>query len=181
MPDRLIHLRSLSIACVLLVAGVGLYASWHGAQDPGTAVDRANDGTAWTAPDDDDQASDMWQPVSPNVWGGPPLIAIERRVEIRLASDRISMGPTDNAISLDEGTTPDATVDQIESGLHSIIQNWGAPPPNFYWLPTLRFVVEPAGTNAYERIRGAVERKCDVTSLTTFIRDDTTSDDALSQ
>jgi hypothetical protein len=181
MSDRFVYLRSLSISCVLLVAGVGLYASWDGSQDPATAVDRANDRAGWTSPDDDDQASDMWHPESPIVWGGPPLIGLERRVEIRLTSDRISMGPADDAISFDEGTSLDATVDLIGSGLHRIIGKWGAPPPKFYWLPTLRFVVQPAGVNAYERIRGAVERKCDVTSMTTFIRGETTSDDALSQ
>ncbi len=106
------------------------------------------------------------------MWPEQWLIGIERAVEIRVTSNRITVGPNDSAISFEDGAAPAAIADQIELGINNVVEDWGDPPQGFYWLPTLRYIVHPAATELYERFHSGIERKCGVTSRAAFVPDD---------
>jgi hypothetical protein len=175
--NRFLRRWLLSVVVAFLVAGVALYASWNGTQDPAITLSQDTERTPSTLPDHDDHSSKPAdeEPFTESVEHLPRTIGLERRIEIRVTADRVTIGSTEDEIangsaeckiSVDEDTTPDMMVDQIELGIDRIVESWGSPPSSFYWLPTLRYFVHPAGMEAYERIRGAVERKLDVTSST---------------
>src|SRR5262249_13203065 len=139
LHDRFLRRWLLSAAGAFLVAGVALYASWNGTQDPAATAGQDTERTPPTFPGHDDPSKNAADEelFTESVEHLPRTIGLERRIEIRVTADRVTIGSTADEIangsaeckiSVDENTTPDVMVDQIELGIGRIVESWGSPP-----------------------------------------------------
>ena len=44
-------------------------------------------------------------------------------------------------------------MDRLVHAVWQVMETWGIAERNGYWKPELRFVVEPGGQSAYQRVR----------------------------
>jgi hypothetical protein len=110
----------------------------------------------------------------PRLWGtARPKASIGsvRRLQIRVLSDRILIGSKDNVVYVGNGETVDEMINQVVVGIDRAADKWGEPPPDFYWSPTLRFVIYPGGDQYYERLHGLLERKWGLPSTMEYAPD----------
>ena len=114
-------------------------------------------------PDDDKQTGGArGRSNRPRLWGtarSKASIGLERKLQIRLMSDRILIGSKDNVVPVGNGETVEEMINQVVVGIDRAAERWGDPPTSYYWLPTVRFVIYPGGDLYYERLHGPLERK----------------------
>lgn len=90
-------------------------------------------------------------------WGysnGRATIGLERKIEIHSLPNRLLIGPHDSTIEVAEGESKDQLLNEVLRAIEGQAESWGRPPGNFYWIPTIRFVVYPGGNQHYERVNG---------------------------
>jgi hypothetical protein len=85
-------------------------------------------------------------------------IGLERKLEIRVCGDRALIGSADAAVDISPGEKPEELESRLVSAIERSAIEWGEPPANFYWIPSIRFVVDPGANANYERIRGLTRR-----------------------
>jgi hypothetical protein len=111
-------------------------------------------------------------------WGrshGRAGIGLERSLEIHSKADRLLIGPDDATIPVVQGDKTNDILQRVMTGIEQAAYTWEAPPANFYWLPTIKFVVYPGGSGYYERLRGPLE-KMGVNSTVQYAPAATTAD-----
>ena len=89
-------------------------------------------------------------------WGESSLhagIGFERELTVRVDANRVTVG-NQPAIAAGQGELPAERAERVAAAIDDEAQAWGRPPENFYWVPTLRFVVTPGGNRHSERLRG---------------------------
>ena len=84
-------------------------------------------------------------------------IGFEREITIRVQSDRLFIGKKFR-ILLKEDLTNDELTETLLDGIDAYARTWGRPPDSFYWVPVIRFAVDPAGVKQYERLHGPLAR-----------------------
>ncbi len=84
-------------------------------------------------------------------------IGFERETAIQISTDRIRVG-NQSEISVGIGETPEQLVQKVFAALDSHARTWGRPPQNFYWVPSVRFVIAPGGNQYYERLHGPLRK-----------------------
>lgn len=91
-------------------------------------------------------------------WGGSNTgqLGYERQVSMSVAADKMIIGDNEIEIVVEPNTTPDELVHSVLEGLDAHSQTWGAPPTRFYWVPFIKFNVQPGGDTNYERLHGAL-------------------------
>lgn len=90
-------------------------------------------------------------------WGyahGRATVGLEKTLEIHVYAKQILIGPDDAALRVGEGETRDQVVQRVLEEIERSTEGWGKPPNNFYWIPSLRFVIHPGGNQHYERLNG---------------------------
>jgi hypothetical protein len=61
------------------------------------------------------------------------------------------------AVPVGNGETIKEMINLVVMGIDRAVEKWGDPPSNFYWSPTIRFVIYPGGNQYYERLREPLE------------------------
>ncbi|MGE5192202.1 MAG: hypothetical protein ACM3U2_06825 [Deltaproteobacteria bacterium] len=105
--------------------------------------------------------------MGPRLWGRArprATIGLERKLEVRVLSDRILVGSKDVVVPVGKGETAEELLNHVVAGIDHAAEKWGEPPASFYWLPTVKFVVYPGGNQYYERLHEPLERQWGVTS-----------------
>ena len=74
-----------------------------------------------------------------------------------MQSDRLFIGKKFR-ILLKEDLTNDELTETLLDGIDAYARTWGRPPDSFYWVPVIRFAVDPAGVKQYERLHGPLAR-----------------------
>ena len=93
-------------------------------------------------------------------WGLSPRhagIGFERDVPVHLYANWIMVGEQ-SPIPVGRGESRDELVKYVLGSIDNHARSWGDPPRDFYWVPTLRYVVSPGGNQYLERIRGSLGR-----------------------
>ena len=95
-------------------------------------------------------------------WGnggrGRAGIGLDKPMEIHAKADRLLIGPNDATIPVGRGEKNEELTSQVLAGIERTAQTWGAPPPNYYWIPAVKWVVYPGGSQYYERLRRPLEK-----------------------
>jgi hypothetical protein len=87
------------------------------------------------------------------------LIGLERKIRIRVEPTRVLVGDEQPLeIVVKRGMKSEQLVGQVTAAMGQVVEDWGAPPARFYWIPAVRFEVTREGNAVYERLRGAFER-----------------------
>ncbi|MEX2286695.1 MAG: hypothetical protein WD648_06370 [Planctomycetaceae bacterium] len=73
---------------------------------------------------------------------------------VEVHADRIVVGG-ETMLRVGRGESGKELTDGFMAALDEHVRTWGRPPKDFYWVPTLKFIVDPAGRPFYERVRGA--------------------------
>jgi hypothetical protein len=84
-------------------------------------------------------------------------IGFEREITVRVEADRLVVGK-DFVIRIREEQTQKDLVDEVIETIDVHARSWGQAPENFYWVPTIRFLVSPGGNQHYERLHGPLSR-----------------------
>lgn len=108
--------------------------------------------------------------------GGRAGIGLERKVEIHVKADHMLIG-SKVAVRVSSDQNAEELLRTVLGGLDETAQGWGEPPANFFWLPSVRFVVFPGGEPYYERVRGPLQ-KSGVNSTVQYHLDKQASGDA---
>lgn len=94
-------------------------------------------------------------------WGytrGKASIGLEHKLEIHCYADRLLIGPNDSTVPIGEGEKRDELVQRVINAVERSAQGWGRPPANFYWIPSVKFVVFPGGNQHYERLHAPLRK-----------------------
>jgi hypothetical protein len=108
---------------------------------------------------------------APRRWGSPngkATLGLEKHVDVEVTSDEVVIG-NDVIVPLGRGETRKELTALLLSGLEGHIQTWGAPPPDFYWVPTVRFIVKPGGSAHCARLEGIL-REAGIRSVINQVR-----------
>jgi len=89
--------------------------------------------------------------------GGGARIGFEREITIRVEADRVIVG-RDQIIPIGDGQRKKELLDDILRAIDAYTRTWGPPPEDFYWIPSIRFLVSPGGNQHYERLYGRLSR-----------------------
>lgn len=87
-------------------------------------------------------------------WGlyGPKAsIGFERQMTLRVEADRVTLNE-DRTIPVSADQPTSELVSQVLGVIDEEVRGWGWPPQNFYWVPSIRFVVLPGGSRNYDRL-----------------------------
>jgi hypothetical protein len=93
-------------------------------------------------------------------WGiaGPKAeVGYQRQVEIYIDADRIIVDQQP-PIPIGRWQSSNQLAGRVVRALERSAHSWGRPPQNFYWVPSIKFVISPGGNIPYERIRAKVLR-----------------------
>jgi hypothetical protein len=110
----------------------------------------------------------------PRKWGQvgkKASIGFEKRIEIRLLSDRILVGSKDLVIPVKRSDSDDEIVRRVVNAIDHVADKWGEPPSNYYWVPALKFVVYPGGDTYSEKLSKVLEHQYGVNSTVDFADD----------
>jgi hypothetical protein len=124
--------------------------------------------------DDGKSGGPRGRPQGPRKWGQVGKKAtngFEKKIEIRLLSERILVGSKDVAIPVKRSDSHDEIVGRVANAIDYVADKWGEPPPNYYWVPAVRFVVYPGGEKYYEKLSHVLEQKYGVHSTVDFSDD----------
>ena len=124
--------------------------------------------------DDGKSGGRSYRSQGPRKWGQvgkKASIGFERKLEIRLLSDRILVGSKDLAIPVTRADSADEIVGRVVNAIDIVADKWGEPPSNYYWVPAVRFVVYPGGSLYYEKLSHVLEQKYGVNSTVDFAED----------
>ena len=111
----------------------------------------------------------------PRKWGQvgkKASIGFEKKIEIRLLSDRILVGSKDVAIPVRRADSNDEIVGRVVNAIDYVADKWGEAPPNYYWVPAVRFVVYPGGNQYSEKLSKVLEQTYGVNSTVDFASDE---------
>jgi hypothetical protein len=92
-------------------------------------------------------------------WGAPGgrgTLGLEKHVNVEVCADEVVIG-NDVIVPVGQGESRKELTDLLLAGLHGHIQTWGAPPPDFYWVPTVRFIVKAGGSAHCARLEGILK------------------------
>ncbi len=110
----------------------------------------------------------------PRLWGSAHAkasIGLERKLQIRLLADRILIGSKDISVPVGNGETVEEMINQVVVGIDRAADRWGDPQKDFYWMPTIRFVIYPGGDQYYERLHSPLEKKWGLPSTMEYAPD----------
>lgn len=85
-------------------------------------------------------------------------IGLERKLDIVVQPHRIIVGPEQAVVPVGSADTPEKLVSAVVSLIEQSADNWGLPPANFYWIPSIRFVVDPGASQYHEQLRAGLKR-----------------------
>ena len=83
-------------------------------------------------------------------------LGLEKVVEIRIESNRIVVGNQFQVTRTAERSEAELVKLTIQTIEH-LANQWGLPPPRFYWVPSVRFVFEPSEQRLGMMLEVAVE------------------------
>ena len=113
----------------------------------------------------------MGRSRGPRKWGQvgkTASIGFEKKIEIRLKSDRILVGSKDLVIPIKSSDSDDEIVHRVVNAIDHVADQWGEPPPNYYWVPAAKFVVYPGGDAYAEKLTKVLEHTYGVNSTVDF-------------
>lgn len=84
-------------------------------------------------------------------------IGFERAITVDIGADRIVIGDQ-KPISVGRGETRDELTARVLKSIDDHARSWGEPPKDFYWVPSLTYVVAPGGNLHLERLREPLGR-----------------------
>lgn len=137
--------------------------------------DKSDDSGPRIAKDDDGKGGQAVKSNAPRLWGKAgrkASIGTIRKLDIHVMSDRIVIGKKETVIRISKGQTTQEMIERVVSGIDRAAEKWGDPPANFYWVPTVKFIVHPGGNPYYERLRGTLENKWGVSSTLEYVTDE---------
>lgn len=137
--------------------------------------DKSDDSGPRIAKDDDGKGGQAVKSNAPRLWGKAgrkASIGTIRKLDIHVMSDRIVIGKKETVIRISKGQTTQEIIERVVSGIDRAAEKWGDPPANFYWVPTVKFIVYPGGNPYYERLRGTLENKWGVSSTLEYVTDE---------
>lgn len=154
---------------------------------PGATVSLGSGKKAKANPKDDDPdagpripegdgkaGGQMVRSRGPRKWGQvgkKASIGFEKKIEIRLMSDRILVGSKDVAVPVKRSDSDDEIVGRVVNAIDYVADKWGEPPSNYYWVPAVRFVVYPGGDQYSAKLSKVLEQKYAVNSTIDFAED----------
>jgi len=100
--------------------------------------------------------SDRRQQFQKRRWGlhGPrATIGFERQIVLQVESNELVLNQ-DRRLSINGDESSNELVTQVLNMIEAEVREWGWPPQNFYWVPTIRFELLPGGNQHFERIQG---------------------------
>lgn len=110
----------------------------------------------------------------PRKWGQTgkkATIGLERKIEIRLSSNKFLVGSKDVAVPVNPSDSDDEIVHRVVNAIDYVADKWGEPQEGCYWVPAVRFVVYPGGNQYSEKLSHVLEHKYGVHSTIDFAPD----------
>lgn len=110
----------------------------------------------------------------PRKWGQvgkKASIGQERRIEVRLMSDRILVGSKDVVVPVKKSDSNDEITNRVVQAISHVADTWGEPPEHYYWVPFIKFVVYPGGDPYYEKLSKVLEHTYQVNSTIDYADD----------
>jgi hypothetical protein len=102
-------------------------------------------------------------------------IGFEKKLEIRISSRTVEVGPTVAVVAVTNDELTQANIDDVLAGIDRAVWTWDEPPANFCWVPRTDFIVKPGGEGNCERLRRLLKDGFDVEStvrLAVDVQDD---------
>lgn len=84
-------------------------------------------------------------------------IGFEREIPVEVHGDRLIVAGKE-AVAIADDTPTEELFERLVVALDRQVRTWGWPPQNFYWVPTVRFVVRPGGIDRYEGLLRPLQR-----------------------
>ncbi len=119
-----------------------------GADTPGTPLPVPSNKSRF---DVDHPRSHRWGLSSPHA-----AIGYERKIQVEVDGDRVVIG--DNVIPVRPDESSKELLADVLEAIDDHARSWGKPPKDFYWVPTLGFMVTPEGSKHVDGLRGPLER-----------------------
>lgn len=157
------------------MGGPGVNVSLGRGNQTKTSSDKSDDSGPRIGRDDEGKGGPPVKSNAPRLWGKAgrkASIGTIRKLDIHVMSDRIVIGKKETVIRISKGQTTQEMIERVVSGIDRAAEKWGEPPANFYWVPTVKFIVYPGGNSYYERIRGTLENKWGVSSTLEYVSDE---------
>ncbi len=87
------------------------------------------------------------------LYGPKATIGFERQITVRIESNQLILNG-EHRIAIPDNQPRGELATKVLGLIDKEVRSWGWPPQNFYWVPSIRFVVLPGGNSHYERIHG---------------------------
>lgn len=81
-------------------------------------------------------------------------IGFEKKIVIEVTEREVLIGD-EPPLPVGNGETAEQLARALRQGIEIEAREWGYPPQNFYWVPSLKFIVHPGGHSHYERMKDA--------------------------
>jgi hypothetical protein len=85
-------------------------------------------------------------------------IGLERKLDIVVQPHRIIVGTEQAVVPVTPAENSEKLVAAVAALIDQSADNWGLPPANFYWIPSIRFIVDPAAGPVHEQLRGGLKK-----------------------
>lgn len=100
-------------------------------------------------------------PLQKKHWGrarSRAAIGLERKLEIVVEPHRIIVGPEQSVVPVNPADPADKLVAAVVPLIEESASNWGLPPANFYWIPSIRFIVDPGANQYHEQLKAGLKK-----------------------
>jgi len=102
-----------------------------------------------------------WGNSSPNA-----TIGFEKEMTISVTSNRIVIGG-EYVLPLNGRTPPADMVEQVIQAIELTARSWERAPEGFYWVPSVKFEVDPGGNQYFERLEKPI-RELGIVSIVNY-------------